>query len=141
MKSLRSVTRFYAQLLRYKMVTTEPTIRSAVIWENPVRNGLYGLSGKTYYPLLNYPGGLVKIQITENDFRDYSGPEFYITSQADYCGNTFRVWYGDENHYFLTTSSEETSVLSGLETVERNVFGKMVPISETSNFREIITLE
>lgn len=124
-----------------KWVTTEPSTRSATVSENPVKNGLYGLSGKKYYPLLSYPGGLVKIQLSEGKVGDYSGAKFYISSQADYLCNTYRVWYGDEDHYFLTTSRKEASGLYGFEIVERNKFGKMVPIREISNFREIISIE
>jgi len=123
-----------------KWVTTEPSTRaskSAAVNGSQVRNGLYGLVENNYYPLLSYQGGSVKIQIAEDDIRDYEGAEYYISSQADYLGKNCRVWNGDSDHYFLTYVGE--FALPGFECVEKNVFGKLVPVHETSNFREVIS--
>jgi len=124
-----------------KWVTTEPETRSATVWENPVKNGYYGLSGKNYYPFLSYPGGKTKIQLSEGNVKEYKDTKYYISSQADYLGKTYRVWYGDEDHYFLTVSGKGEAGLPGFEVIEKNVFGKMVSISEISNFREIISIK
>lgn len=144
---LYEVTTLGSEILRAtfegtKWVTTEPSTnasKSAAVMENPVRNGLYGLSENGYYPLLSYQGGKVKIQIVEGDVREYSGTEFYISSQADYLGKKCRVWNGDADNYFLTFVGDEESRLPGFEVVEKNVFGKSVHIREISNFREVIS--
>ena len=121
-----------------KWVTTEPATRSASVELSPIRNGLYGLYNGEYYPLLSFPGGLYKIQISETNVTDYSGTKYYISSQAGYKGENCRVWYMDEYHYLLTTSNNKASDL-GFQTLERNVFGKVVSNDETSDFKEVIS--
>ncbi|MDD4821649.1 MAG: hypothetical protein PHI48_03720 [Bacteroidales bacterium] len=126
-----------------KWVTTEPSTRaskSAPKEGSLVRNGIYGWVENNYYPLMSYLGGNKKIQIAENDVREYWGTEYYISSQADYLGKNCRVWNGDADHYFLTYVGEGASALPGFERVEKNVFGKLVPVREISNFREVISI-
>lgn len=125
-----------------KWVTTEPSThaaKSAAVGPSLVRNGMYGKYENGYYPLLCYQGGVMKIQITEDDVREYEGAEYYISSTADYLGKNCRVWNGDADYYFLTYVGEGESALPGFECVEKNVFGKLVPIRELSNFREEIS--
>lgn len=143
---LYEVTTLGSEILRAtykgtKWVTTEPSnaSKSAAVDGSQVRNGIYGLVENNYYPLLSYQGGKVKIQIAEDDVRDYSGTEYYISSQADYLGKNCRVWNGDADHYFLTFVGDEESMLPGFEVIEKNVFGKLVPIRESSNFKEVIS--
>ncbi|MDD2526350.1 MAG: hypothetical protein PHH63_08565, partial [Bacteroidales bacterium] len=113
--------------------------KSAAVGPSLVRNGMYGKYENGYYPLLCYQGGVMKIQITEDDVREYEGAEYYISSTADYLGKNCRVWNGDADYYFLTYVGEGESALPGFECVEKNVFGKLVPIRELSNFREEIS--
>lgn len=121
-----------------KWISVEPEIRASQPMESTLRNGQYGWSGTAYTVLFPYAGGKQTVR-TESGFEiDYTGPIFYIASYCDYQGFTFRAWYADETHYFLTTSNPEVALVNGFEVLERSVFGRRVLKSETTRFQETI---
>lgn len=119
-----------------KWVTTEPEDKSASLWINPIRNGLYGVDNDKFYPIIFTKEGNRKILLNSNERKEYKGANYYLASYGDYQGEKIRIWGFDGCHYLITTSDYHLYEKLNLGVIERGVFGKVVPISDMKNIRE-----
>lgn len=119
-----------------KWVSTEPAIKSASQWVNPVRNGEYGLLGKEIYSVLSLADGRKQILTAQGKPMDYTGDVFYVGTYTDYQNFKMRVWGNDDKHYLLTTSDQQAILQLHLNVLEKGVYGTVVAIEAVNKLYE-----
>ncbi len=123
-----------------KWITVEPEDKKALLWINPVRNGLYGKENNDLYPLMFTKEGDVNIVLSTNEKRNYNDDPYYVTTYGQYNGDLMRVWGFDENHYLITTSDFNLYEKLNLDIIEKGIFGKIVFLNDIKNIHEEIVL-
>lgn len=106
--------------------TTEPETKACSSESNPVRNGIFGKIGNTYYRVVIDNTGKVQIQHQPGSLTDYSDTLYNIQSTIVYKLHSFRAWSFDEQHYLLTTSDAGLAEKLGFELLEQGLFGKTI---------------
>jgi hypothetical protein len=126
--------KFSARFEDNKWVTTEPEDKSASLWINPIRNGLYGVDNDKFYPLIFTKEGNRKILLNSNERKEYKGANYYLASYGDYLGEKLRIWGFDEDHYLITTSDYNLYEKFNLVIIERGFLAKVVSVGDLNIF-------
>lgn len=123
-----------------KWITVEPEDKKAILWINPLKNGLYGKENNNLYPLMFTKEGVVNIVLSSNEIKEYNKDLYYVTTYGEYKGYMIRVWGFDENHYLITTSDYDLYKILNLDIIEKGIYGKTVLLHEMKDIHEEIIL-